>query len=86
MNAYKGEELCCEPISDTGEKMVASTSVEQDDKYWMPCRAFTNDYVNGRAAKIELDRDIDWTLLSYKTYRSIGSEVPGAPETGRGNS
>ena len=76
MDAYKGEEPCCEPTTDTGEKMVSSTSVEQDDKYWMPCRAFTNCYVNGRAAKVELNPDIEWTMLSYKTYRLIGSEVP----------
>ena len=25
---------------------------------------------------MELDPNLEWTLLSYKTYRSIGSEVP----------
>ena len=39
-------------------------------------RAFTDGYVNDRAAKVALDPDVEWTLLSYKTYRSIGSEMP----------
>ena len=76
MDAYKGQEPCCEPTTDTGEKIVASTSVEQDDRYWRPIRAFRNGYVKNRAAKVELDPNLEWTLLSYKTYRSIGSEVP----------
>ena len=53
-----------------------STPVETDDRHWMPIRAFTIGYVNNRAAKVELDPDTKWTLLSYKAYRSIGSEVP----------
>ena len=53
-----------------------STPVETDDRYWIPIRAFMNGYVNNRAAKVELDPDTEWTLLSYKAYRSIGSEMP----------
>ena len=56
--------------------MSGSTPVETDDMYWMPIRAFTNGYVNNRAARVELYPNLEWTLLSYKTYRSIGSEVP----------
>ena len=53
-----------------------STPVETNDRYWMPIRAFTKGYVNDRAAIVELDPNLEWTLLSYKAYRSIGSEVP----------
>ena len=53
-----------------------SIPVETDDRYWMLIRAFTNGYVNNRAARVELDPNLEWTLLSNKTYRSIGSEVP----------
>ena len=76
MNAYKGEELLCMAITDTDRRMVASSSVDQDDQYWSPFRAFTNGYLNGRAAKVKLGQDIEWTLLSCKAYRSIESECP----------
>ena len=29
-----------------------------------------------QAAKVEMDPNLEWTMLSYKTYRSIDSEVP----------
>ena len=61
---------------NAGKEVSESILVETDDWYWMPIRAFTNGYVNNRAAKVELDPDTEWTLLSYKTYRSIGSEMP----------
>ena len=58
------------------KEVSESTPVETDDRQWMPIRAFTIGCVNNRAAKVELDPDTERTLLSYKAYRSIGSEVP----------
>ena len=58
------------------KEVSESTPVETDDRYWMPIRAFTNGFVSNRAARVGLDPNLEWTLLSYKTYRSIGSEVP----------
>ena len=58
------------------KEVSESTPVETDDRCWMPIRAFTSGYVNNRAAKVELDPDTEWTLLSYEAYRSIGSEMP----------
>ena len=58
------------------KEVSGSTPVETDDRYWIPIRAFTNGYINNRAAEVELDPNLEWTLLSYKTYRSIESEVP----------
>ena len=58
------------------KEVSGSNPVETDDRYWIPIRAFTNGYVNNRAAKVELDPNLEWTMLSYKTYRSIDSEVP----------
>ena len=49
--------------------------LDPDDRYWMPIRAFMNGYVNNRAAKMDLDPNHEWILLSYKTHRSFGSEV-----------
>ena len=36
----------------------------------------TTGYVNNRSARVELDPNLEWTLLCYKTYRSIGPEIP----------
>ena len=58
------------------KEVSESTPVETEDSYWMPIRAFTNGHVNNRAAKVELDPDTEWNLLSDKAYRSIGSEMP----------
>ena len=58
------------------KEVSESSPVETDDGYLMTIRAFTNGNVNNRAAKVELDPDTEWTLLSYKAYRSIGSQVP----------
>ena len=46
------------------KEVSESTPVKTDDGYWMPIRAFTNGYVKNRAAKMELDPDIEWNLLS----------------------
>ena len=46
------------------KEVSESTPVKTDDGFWMPIRAFTNGYVNNRAAKMELDPDIEWNLLS----------------------
>ena len=60
---------------NASKEVSESTPVETDDSYWISIKAFTTGYVNNRFARKELDPNIDWILLSYKTYRSIGSEV-----------
>ena len=75
MDAYKGEEPCCEATTDTGKKVVASSSVEQNDNYWSLRRASKKRYVNGRPARVELDPDIDLTLISNDVFQLIQSEA-----------
>ena len=61
------------PENAATKELNKLTPVETDDRHWMPIRAFTNGYVNNRAAKVEVDPDTEWTLLCYKAYRSNGS-------------
>ena len=41
------------------KEVSESIPVETNDRYWMPIREFTNSYVNNRAAKVDLDANLE---------------------------